>query len=222
MGDIDADNKDGDEEDDDDDEAEDDESGGSIDVGGGPVTTGVHYSDFADYNQDLNSLYSDGRGGWRCVWISGQQCHCTQCEETQSISFSKGDRSVKITMNDNPQHSQKPFEMATGIEKSSVNPCTATHPIRNQLTTTTSIRNTSTKLRKLLTKERRIQLLKERRAKRDAKSRRQIDRQVAAQARREETAHDKNALQFSGWGVDHGYRCRFLWCQNWDSRKSCR
>lgn len=63
----------------------------------------------------------------------------------------------------------------------------------------------TTKMRKLLTKERRIELLKERRAKRDAKSRRQIDRQVAAQARREGRAHDKNALQYSGWGVDHGY-----------------
>ena len=60
-------------------------------------------------------------------------------------------------------------------------------------------------LGKRLVRERRLELLQQRRAKRELRSRKQIDRQVKAQARKTETNTDRSALLFSGWGVDHGY-----------------
>ncbi len=58
---------------------------------------------------------------------------------------------------------------------------------------------------KRLVRERRLELLQQRRAKRELRSRKQIDRQIKAQARETETNTDRSALQYSGWGVDHGY-----------------
>ena len=56
-----------------------------------------------------------------------------------------------------------------------------------------------------LTRERRMELLQQRRAKRELRSIRQIDRQVKEQARKTESNTDRSALQSTGWGVDHGY-----------------
>ena len=187
-------------------QADDLDIGRNSDVDG---EAGQSSSDGESSGEELEGVFSPARHG-----TASHQIRAGSPHQAAAAIRTLGNRSNHLLQSPlqserNQHHHSKqqttipPFPTSFSIQVPQVNVPTDDGTIELKAHLSSSSTN-NLPMRKL-TRERRMELLQQRRAKRELRSRRQIDRQVKEQARKTETNTDRSALQFSGWGVDHGY-----------------